>query len=53
MMRKGVVPERIDFDGFANARRHHPIAHLRIHPGQLHAGNSGLEQTIRRSTPIP
>jgi hypothetical protein len=29
-----VVPERIDLDRLAAARSHHPIADLRIHPGQ-------------------
>ena len=30
-----VEPKRIDLDRFPAARRHHPIAHLRVHPGEL------------------
>ena len=41
-----VVPECLDFDRFANALRHYPIAHLGIHPGELHARFAGLEQAI-------
>src|SRR5678815_3812066 len=33
-----VVPERVDLDWFARARCHHPVADLRVHPGELYAG---------------
>src|SRR5262245_5148414 len=31
-----VDPQRLHFDRLANARRHDPIADLRIHPRELH-----------------
>src|SRR5262249_26163196 len=43
---QGVVPQRIDFDRLADARGHNPITNLGIHPGDLHAGHSGLEQAV-------
>ena len=30
-----VKPERVDLDRLSAARRHDPIAHLRVHPGEL------------------
>jgi len=42
------MPQRIDLDKLAAPWRHHPIVHLRIHPGQLDAGRSGTQQAICR-----
>src|SRR5712691_9271970 len=38
-----VVPERLDFDRLAAARRHNPIANLCVHPRQLNASLTGIE----------
>src|SRR5262249_10878697 len=35
-----VIPERLDFDRFADARCHHPVSDLGVHPGQLYSGGS-------------
>src|SRR5437763_1145734 len=43
---EGVVPERVDLDRLAQARRHDPIADLRVHPRELHAGGAGGEQAV-------
>ena len=43
-----IVPQRVDLHRLADARRHHPIAHLGVHPGELHAGLAGPQQAIRR-----
>jgi hypothetical protein len=43
-----VVPQRIDLDRFADARRHHPVAELGVHPGELHSGHAGAQQRVRR-----
>ena len=32
---QGIVPEGVNFDRFAAAGRYHPVAHLRVHPGEL------------------
>ena len=41
-----VIPQGTDLDRLADARRHDPISHLGVHPGQLHAGLAGIEQTV-------
>ena len=41
-----IVPQRIDLDRLADARRHDPIADLGIHPAELHPGFAGTEQPI-------
>ena len=43
---QGVVPEGVDFNGFAHAGGDDPVAHFGIHPGELHACFSGVEQAI-------
>src|ERR1700736_2109782 len=43
---KSVVPKRVDLDCFSAARGDHPIAHLRIHPGELISFLALREQTI-------
>ena len=43
-----VVPQRIDFNGFADSRSYHPIADFRIHPGELHPLLAGVKKTIGR-----
>ena len=42
-----VDPKRIDFHGLPRARRDDPIADLGIHPGELHTGAAGEEETVR------
>ena len=42
-----VVPERLDLHRLAGPRRHHPVAHLGIHPGELHARLAGAQQAVR------
>src|SRR6185503_12873117 len=42
-----VQPQRLDLDRLPDARRHHPIADLRIHPGELYARLAGGEQSVR------
>src|SRR5207237_2837630 len=42
------MPKGIDLHRLSMARRHHPIADLRIHPRKLRAGCSGREQMILR-----
>src|SRR6516164_8010927 len=44
---KRVVPKRIDFDWLASSRRDFTAVHTRIHPSQLHASLTSVEQTIR------
>ena len=41
-----VVPEGVDLDRLARARRDDPVAHFRVHPGELHAGLAGHEQSV-------
>src|SRR4051794_6693616 len=41
-----VVPECFNLDGFSMPRRDHPIAHLGVHPGELHSRLAGQQQTI-------
>src|SRR6266481_6420803 len=43
---KGVVPKRVNLDCFSAARGDHPIAHLRIHPGELISFLSLREQAV-------
>src|SRR5436853_55886 len=43
-----VVPERVDLDGFADTRGHHPVAHLCIHPRELNTALPRAEQGVRR-----
>ena len=43
-----VEPERLHLHRLADARRDHPVADLRVHPGQLHAGHAAGEQAVRR-----
>src|SRR5260370_1795844 len=43
---KGVVPKRVDLDCFSAARGDYPIAHLRIHPGELISFLALREQTV-------
>src|ERR1017187_9416177 len=38
---QGVEPQRIDLDTFPHSRRDYPVAHLGIHPRQLHTGLAG------------
>ena len=42
-----VMPQRVDLHRLAPARRHHPVADLGIHPGELPARFSGVNQAIR------
>ena len=53
MAHERVVPERIDLDRLADARRDHPVADLGIHPGQLHAGLAGAQQPVRGIDRMP
>ena len=41
-----IVPERVDLDGLAGARRHHPVADLRVHPRDLHAGLARAQEAV-------
>src|ERR1019366_4742705 len=41
-----VEPQRLDLDRLADARRHHPVADFRIHPGELHAGLAGCDESV-------
>src|SRR5687768_4919496 len=41
-----VQPERLHFDGLADARGDDPIADLRVHPGELHTTFAGHQQTV-------
>ena len=41
-----VVPEGVDLDGLATARRHDPVVHLGIHPGELIPLGALAEQPI-------
>src|SRR6266567_8089281 len=41
---KSVVPERLDFDRLATARRHDPVADLGVHPSELDAGFTRVQQ---------
>ena len=40
------IPQRVDLDWLADARRDDPIADLGIHPGQLHTHHTRAEQAI-------
>src|SRR5579864_714391 len=39
-----VVPESLDFDGFATTLRYHPVADLRVHPRELDTRCAGNQQ---------
>jgi hypothetical protein len=41
-----VHPQRLHLHRLADARRHHPVAHLGVHPGELHAGLAGAQQAV-------
>ena len=41
-----VVPERVDLDGLAAPRRHHPAVDEGVHPGELDAGRALREQPV-------
>ena len=43
---QGVVPERVDLDRLAAARRHHPVADLGVHPGELVAFGALAQQAV-------
>src|SRR5256712_2632602 len=43
-----VVPEGVDLDRLARTRRDDPVAHLRVHPGELHTRLAGREQPVVR-----
>ena len=43
-----IVPEGIDLDGLARARRHDPAADHRIHPRDLHAGLTRPQEPVGR-----
>ena len=45
------VPERIDFNRFAHSRRHRPIVHHCIHPGQSHMRTIPGQEIIYRIYP--
>ena len=47
-----VDPQRLNFYGLADARRHDPVAHLRIHPRQLHTWHPGAQQAAVTLTQI-
>ena len=42
------IPERVDLHRFPTARRHYPIIHLRVHPGELYARCASMQQAIGR-----
>ena len=41
-----VVPERVDLDRLAAARRHDPVVDLRVHPGELITRGALAQQTV-------
>ena len=41
-----IKPQRINLHGLSDSRRHHPVADFGIHPGELHAGFTGVKQAI-------
>src|SRR5262249_14672339 len=43
-----VVPKCIDLNRFAAPRRHHPIAHLRVHPRELIARRALPQEAVPR-----
>ena len=43
-----IVEERVDLDGLPPPRSHHPVAHLRVHPGELVALSALAKQPVRR-----
>ncbi len=43
---EGIIPEGIYLNRLARARGHHPIFHLGVHPGQLYALFTAIEQAI-------
>ena len=43
-----IVPEGIDLDGLAGARRHDPVADHRVHPRDLHAGLTRAQEAVGR-----
>ena len=45
---KRVIPKRVDLDRFSAPRCHHPIAHLRVHPGELITFLALAKQTVAR-----
>ena len=44
---QSVVPERVDLHRLSAARRHHPIVHLGVHPGELVSFGTCSQQTVR------
>src|SRR3954467_10745482 len=43
-----VIPERVNLDRFAPTRRDDPVAHFRVHPGELHPFLALHEQAVVR-----
>ncbi len=43
---KCIDPQRLDLDRFADARGNNFAINLRIHPGELNAGNAGRNQPV-------
>ncbi len=43
-----VIPERIHFDRFPMPGSDHPITNFGIHPGELYARSTTMQQTISR-----
>ena len=43
---KRVVEERVDLDRLPTPRRHHPVAHLGVHPGQLVAVGALAQEAV-------
>src|SRR5262249_32919797 len=41
-----VQPERLDLDRLPDPRRDDPVAHPRVHPGELHAGLAGGQEAV-------
>ena len=41
-----VDPQRVDLHGLPRARGNDPVADFGVHPGELHAGAAGKEQTV-------
>src|SRR6266550_5507060 len=43
---QGIQPQRLNFHRLADAWRYNPVAHLGVHPCELHARNARREQPI-------
>src|SRR3954469_4572563 len=41
-----VEPERLDLDRLPDSRRHHPVAHLGAHPGELYARLTAGDESV-------